>query len=165
MWRQLVDDAGQHLRQLLEEFLFRHPRSLGEGLEDVRPKRVADLARRNRFVRPVTNPGVGCLSLSTLRKRSSRPPNPSSRPPPSSSGGRGPPGWVGAGSRSLPWNSAPEASNARSASISGLVILPWGTAEPNISSSRPIFCSCCCRVETDAVVSHRSPPAEGVINP
>jgi hypothetical protein len=165
MRREFVDNAGQGLRQLLEEFLFRHPRSLGEGFEDVWPKRVSNLARRNGFVRSGANPGVGRFSLSALPKAIEQAAQ-SIEQTATLILGRARfarLGWRWFSIASLEQRT--RSQQCQKCKHQRLGNTSLGNAEPNISSSRPIFCSCCCRVETDAVVSHRSPPAEGVINP
>ena len=56
--RQLVDDAGQHVRELREQIVVRQPRLLRQVLYGAGPERLLKLARRYRLVRPGADPGV-----------------------------------------------------------------------------------------------------------
>ena len=69
--RQFIDRLWQSLRQLPEQFLLRDARPLGERLDDVRPERIAELARRNRLVWPGAEAAAGAAA-ERIRERLGR---------------------------------------------------------------------------------------------
>ena len=131
--RQLVDDAGQGGGQLLEQFLLVQSGALRDLADDLRTDRIAEIIGVDRLVLPGADPGVGDVAVAGVFELVEQAAQTAEQAAVAGGGGAGGGGRLRLGrarpvcSALLPLSIFPT-SSAPSAIISGLVMLPPGTA-------------------------------------
>lgn len=68
LWRQLVDDLRQHLRQAARDFVLLQPRLLGDIAQHVVAKNLTDLIGRNRHILAIAYPRLQNIAQVSLAK-------------------------------------------------------------------------------------------------